>query len=118
MEAEEAAGGTVGEAKEEHRQEDVLFVNDQPPPEEEAREATVEEIPAATVNTRSTMEEVPATMVEASEEEEGRLQGAPLKTEQPPPEERGDSIEKTSIVKTVKAQSIRQPSKLVTSLSW
>ena len=50
VEAEEAAGGTVGEAKEEHRQEDVLFVNDQPPPEEEAREATMGEVLAATMD--------------------------------------------------------------------
>jgi len=77
----------------------------------------VEEVPAATMKVQSTMEEVPVATVEASEKEEECPQGVPLENEQPPPEERGDSAGKTSIVKTVKARSIRQPSRLVTSLS-
>ena len=73
----------MGEA-EEHRQ-DVPFVNEQPPPEEAAREATVEEVPAATVDARSTMEEVSAATVEAPEEEEERPQGVTLETKHRPP---------------------------------
>jgi len=38
MEVEEPAGGMVREVEEEHRQEDVLFGNEQPSPEEEAIE--------------------------------------------------------------------------------
>ena len=46
------------------------------------------------------------------------LQDVPLKNRQPPPEERGGSAGKTSIVQTVKARYIRQPPKLVTFSSW
>ena len=75
----------------------------------------MEGVPATTVEARFTVKEVPATMVEAPEEEENHPQSVPLENKQPPPEERRDFAGKTSIVKTVKAQSIGQPSKLVTS---